>query len=328
MSAGNSWENNVLRREFVGACAAAALTGAAAGPSALASTAPAAPEADGVPFSLSIMLWTIYNDLPFELRLERVAEAGYHAVELVGEFKDWKKQDFADARRKKRELKIEFDGTTGVWVPLADASARELFLKSLREFIPTMRELECTHLIMQTGDAIPGLSRVEMHANCIETLKRGGEIAAENNIELLIENIDPEENPKYFLTLSSEGFEIVRSVGNPHVKFLYDFFHEQISAGNLIAKLEKNIDLVGLVHVADVPGRHDPGTGEIYYPNIFRKLGDLGYSRYVAMEFKPVGEPVAALRTAREMALKFGRPGKKNVFERAPFREVLCNGVK
>jgi hydroxypyruvate isomerase len=311
MYAWNSWENNVRRREFVGACAAAALAGAAASPSVFASPAPIASEADGVPFSLSVMLWTIYNDLPFEQRLERVAEAGYHAVELVGEFKDWKKQDFANARRKKRELKIEFDGTTGVWLPLADASAREPFLKSLREFIPTMRELECVRLIMQTGDAVPGISRSEMRANCIETLKRGGEIAAENNIELLIENIDPEENPKYFLTLSTEGFEIVRSVANPHVKFLYDFFHEQISAGNLIAKLEKNIDLVGLVHVADVPGRHDPGTGEIYYPNIFRKLGELGYSRYVAMEFKPVGESVAALRTAREMALKFGRSGKQ-----------------
>jgi hydroxypyruvate isomerase len=295
------------RREFVSACAAAAL----AGPSAMARTAPAASESEGMPFSLSVMLWTVYRDLPFEQRLEKVAEAGYHAVELVGEFKDWKKQDFAGARRKKRELGIEFDGTTGVWQPLADASAREVFLKSLREFIPTMRELECTRLIMQTGNAIPGLSRNEMHANCIETLKRGGEIAAENNIELLIENIDPEENPKYFLTLSAEGFDIVRSVGNPRVKFLYDFFHEQIAAGNLIAKLEKNIDLVGLVHVADVPGRHDPGTGEIYYPNIFRKLGELGYSRYVAMEFMPKGEAVPALRAAREMALKFGRPDKK-----------------
>src|SRR6266849_2405085 len=296
MSAVNFWENSLQRREFVGACAAAALAGAAVGPSAIARTAsvaPAASESEGVPFSLSVMLWTIYRDLPFEQRLEKVAEAGFHAVELVGEFKDWKKQDFANARRKKHELGIEFDGTTGVWEPLADASAREVFLKSLREFIPTMRELECTRLIMQTGDAVPGLSRKEMHANCIETLKRGGEIAAENNIELLIENIDPEENPKYFLTLSAEGFDIVRS------------------AGNLIATLEKNIDLVGLVHVADVPGRHDPGTGEIYYPNIFRELGELGYSRYVAMEFMPKGEVVPALRAARDMALKFGRPDKK-----------------
>jgi len=282
-----------------------------AAPSAIAHDMPSASETGDVPFSLSVMLWTVYRNLPFEQRLEKVSEAGYHAVELVGEFKDWNKQDFASARRKKQELGIVFDGTTGVWQPLADASARELFLKSLREFIPAMRELECTRLIMQTGNVVPGLSRNEMHANCIETLKRGGEIAAENNIELLIENIDPEENPKYFLTLSAEGFEIVRSVGNPLVKFLYDFFHEQIAAGNLIAKLQKNLDLIGLVHVADVPGRHEPGSGEINFANIFRTLGELGYSRYVAMEFEPQGETVASLRAAREMAMKFGHPDKK-----------------
>jgi hydroxypyruvate isomerase len=295
------------RREFVGVCAGAAVAAAASSPAATVPPVHATAEANGVPFSLSVMLWTVYRDLPFLQRLEKVAEAGYHAVELVEEFKDWKPQDFTDARRRKRELGIEFDGTTGVWLPLADASAREAFLKSLRDFVPTMRELECTRLIMQTGDKIPGVSPGEMHANCIETLKRGADIAAENNIELLIENIDPEENPKYFLTTAAEGFEIVRSVGHPHVKFLYDFFHEQIAAGNLIAKLEKNIDLVGLAHVADVPGRHHPGTGEINYSNIFRSLAELRYSRYVAMEFNPLGDPVKELRDARELAISSGR---------------------
>src|SRR5437660_1349921 len=141
-------------------------------------------------------------------------------------------------------------------------------------------------------------------------LKRGGDIAAENNIELLIENIDPAENPQYFLTSSAEGFEIVRSVGNAHVKFLYDLFHEQIAEGNLIEKLEKNIDLVGIVHVADVPGRHHPGTGEINYSNIFRKLAELRYSRYVAKEFDPLGDAVKELRDARELAISSARSAR------------------
>jgi hydroxypyruvate isomerase len=295
------------RREFVSVCAGAALASAAVGPSPLAFPVAPAPEAEGVPFSLSVMLWTVYHNLPFLQRLEKVHEAGYRAVELVEEFKDWKKQDFADARRKKQELGIEFDGTCGVWQPLADPGAREVFLKSLHDFIPTMKELECPRLIMQTGNKIPGLSPAEMHAACIETLKRGADIAAKNDIELLIENIDPEENAKYFLTTSAEGFDIVRSVGNPHVKFLYDFFHEQIAAGNLIAKLEKNLDVLGLVHVADVPGRRHPGTGEINYSNIFRKLAQIGYSRYVAMEFIPTGDPVKELREALELAISSAR---------------------
>ena len=121
---------------------------------------------------------------------------------------------------------------------------------------------------------------------------------------MLLENIDPEENPKYFLTSVARGFEIVKAVGHPQIQFLYDFFHEQISEGNLIEKLQKNIEHVGLVHVADVPGRHEPGTGEINYPNIFRKLAELKYDRMVAMEFLPTGDAVAQLRAARNLAME------------------------
>jgi hydroxypyruvate isomerase len=297
------------RREFVKNCATGLLAAGVMPEFNIAQTS-APTSADDSPFPLSVMLWTVYRDMLFEARLERVAEAGFHAVELVDEFKKWSPDDYANARRKKDLLKISFDATAGVWHTLADADDREAFLKSITEFIPVLRGLECSKLILQTGNVVPGLSREQMHANCIETLKHAGDLAAKNNIELLIENIDPEENPKYFLTSSAEGFEIVRAVNNPHVKFLYDFFHEQIADGNLIAKLAKNMDYLGLVHIADVPGRHEPGTGEINFANIYRKLGELNYSRYVAMEFMPTGDPVSALRTAREAAAKFGREGR------------------
>jgi hydroxypyruvate isomerase len=121
------------------------------------------------------------------------------------------------------------------------------------------------------------------------------------------DSIDPEENPKCFLTSAAEAIEIVREVNHPQVQFLYDIFHEQIAEGNLIEKLEKHIDVVGLIHVADVPGRHEPGTGEINYANIYRKLAQLNYRRTVAMEFHPIGEPVAALRMAKAMAVSAAR---------------------
>ena len=294
------------RREFVGACLGAAVASPLATTAFTSSSGTPKVPASGPSFKLSIMLWTVYEKLPFEQRLEKVAEAGYHAVELVNEFKDWSKAQFASARALKNKLGIEIDGTCGIWPTFADAGDREKTLKALEDFIPTMKELECTRLITQTGNKVPGLGPEQMRANCIETLQRAGDIAAKNNIEILVENIDPEENPKYFLLYSAEGFDIVRSVGNPHVKFLYDFYHEQIAAGNLIEKLEKNIDLVGLVHIADVPGRHEPGTGEINYESIFRKLGQLKYSGYAAMEFMPQGDTVAALRKAREQATKWG----------------------
>jgi hydroxypyruvate isomerase len=303
------------RRQFFGACAGAGATVAAASSAgAVMSAATGLADSDAAqgiapgtpPFKLSVMLWTVYEKLPFDQRLEKVAEAGYHAVELVNEYKNFSKEDYARFRAKKRELNLTVDATSGITHSLCDASQRDALLEEVRAKLPVLEELESNKLIVLSGDKVPGQSPQQMHDNCIEGLKRAAEIAATRKVGILLENIDPEENPKYFLTSVSEGFQIVRSVGAPNLQFLYDFFHDQIAEGNLMAKLEKNLDLIGVVHIADVPGRHDPGTGEINYPNIFRKLGQLGFNGYVAMEFIPEGETVSALRAAREMAMKYG----------------------
>src|SRR5881398_3768118 len=291
------------RREF--ARTAVAALGAAAMPSLLSSAQPS--DSNSLPFNLSVMLWTVYNDLPFEQRLEKVAEAGYQAVELVKEFENWTDADFRRANSKKRSLGITFDATAGVWTGIADPRARDKFVADLKNFLPIAEKLEGSAIIVLSGNRVEGLSHDAHHEACIEALKRGADLAAKQKATLLLENIDQEENPKYYLTSVAEGFEIIRKVNHPHVKFLYDLFHEQIAEGNLIEKLEKNIDLVGLIHVADVPGRHHPGTGEINYANIYRKLAELRYSRYVAMEFHPLGAPVKELRDARELAISSAR---------------------
>jgi hydroxypyruvate isomerase len=288
------------RREF--ARTAVAALGAAAIPSALSSAQPSG--SNSLPFNLSVMLWTVYKDLPFEQRLEKAAEAGYQAVELVKEFENWTDADFRRGNSKKRSLGITFDATAGVWTGTADPRARDKFVGDLKNFLPIAEKLECSAIIVLSGNRVEGLSHDAHHEACIEALKRGADLAAKQKATLLLENIDQEENPKYYLTSVAEGFEIVRKVNHPNVKFLYDFYHEQIAEGNLIEKLEKNIDLVGLVHIADVPGRHEPGTGEINYANIFRKLAQLKYDHYAAMEFEPAGDPVAALRSARELVTR------------------------
>jgi hydroxypyruvate isomerase len=296
----------VRRREFFGACAGAAVTSAAASAGFAEPNLDQATASGSPPFSLSVMLWTVYQKLPFEQRLEKVAEAGYSSVELVEEYKNFKKQDFANFRAKKRELNLTVDATSGISRSLCDPAQRSAFLDEVRAKVPVLEELECKKLIILSGDKVPGQSHQQMHDSCVEGLKRAADIVAAKNVGLLLENIDPEENPRYFLTSVLEGFDIVRSTGARNVQFLYDFFHDQIAEGNLLAKLEKNLDVIGVVHVADVPGRHEPGTGEINYPNIFRKLGQLSFNGYVAMEFISEAETVAALSAAREMAVKYG----------------------
>jgi hydroxypyruvate isomerase len=174
-----------------------------------------------------------------------------------------------------------------------------------------MEKLECPSIILLSGDVVPGMSRTAQRQSCIDGLKACAELIddraiAGKKVRLLLENIDPEENPHYFLTSSAEGFQIVRTVNHPQVQSLYDLFHEQIAEGNLLKKLEQNIGLIGTIHVADVPGRHEPGTGEINYEVIFRRLFELRYQGVVAMEFLPTSDPVHSLRAARQMALNAG----------------------
>ena len=169
-----------------------------------------------------------------------------------------------------------------------------------------MQRLDCPAMIVLSGNVVPGMSREQQHQSCIEGLKQAAGLIEGKQIDgqpvrLLLECIDPEENPHYFLQSAAEAIDIVRAVNHPQVQFLYDLFHEQIAEGNLIEKLDKHIDVIGLIHVADVPGRHQPGTGEINYANIYRKLAALNYRRVVAMEFHPTGDPVSTLRAAKQM---------------------------
>ena len=272
----------------------------------------------GAPFELSVMLWTVFTDLPFEQRLEKVAEAGYRNVELVGEYDKWTEDEFERANRKRKELGITFDCTAGLKHGVSNPEHREPLLAELRQVLPIMEQIECPSMILLSGDRIPELSREAQHQSSIDTLKAAvalveGKSINGKPVRLLLETIDPEENPRYYLTEIVEALDVVEAVGHPQVQLLYDFYHEQITAGNLIRKLEKSIRHLGLVHIADVPGRHEPGTGEINYQNIFRKLAELNYTGMAAMEFHPSGDPVTQLRVARDMALRAGSEplGKK-----------------
>jgi hydroxypyruvate isomerase len=295
------------RRTFAKSLATAAVATAASSRLSAAPASGAASAAGDPPYALSVMLWTVFHDLPFEERLAKVAEAGYTNIELVGEYHDWKPEDFDRANAARKRLGIHFDATAGMKHGVADPSVHDALVANLADELKPMQTLDCPAMIVLSGNVIPGVSREAQHQSCVEALKKmaasiEGKQIAGRPVRLLLECIDPEENPKYFLTSAQEGMDVVREVNHPQVRFLYDMYHEQIGHGNLIEKLEKNIDVIDLIHVADVPGRHEPGTGEISYGNIFRKLAELKYKGVAAMEFMPIGDQVAKLRAAKALA--------------------------
>jgi hydroxypyruvate isomerase len=247
----------------------------------------------------SVMLWTLEKQAPFDRCLEIVAEAGYQGVELTGQFQKWSSDETRRVMAKMRGLGLTFDMLSGVKAGFADPSGATEFMAQVTAQMKAAKELESPQINLKSGNRIDSLSRSAQHAASIENLKRAADLAAANQVQIVVEPIDPLENPNMYLTSVSEAFEIIRAVDSPQVRVLYDFYHEQRAYGNLIEKLEQNIDLVGLVHIADVPGRHEPGTGEIDYANIYRKLGQLKYNKFVTMEFYPTQDPVATLRKAR-----------------------------
>lgn len=255
-------------------------------------------------FRFSVMLWTLEKQAAFDRCLEIVAAAGYEGVELVGEFHDWSADEAHRIMTKMQSLHLHFDLLSGVKSGFADPNGTNELLAQLTAQFKFAKDLESPQINLKSGARIESLSPQMQHAACVDNLKRAADLAATNDIEIVIEPIDPIESPTMYMTSVSEAFAIVREVGSPHIKVLYDFYHEQRAAGNLIEKLEHNFNLVGLVHIADVPGRHEPGTGEIDYLNIYKKLAQLKYDKFIAMEFYPTGDPITVLKKSRLDALQ------------------------
>jgi hydroxypyruvate isomerase len=119
-----------------------------------------------------------------------------------------------------------------------------------------------------------------------------------------VEPLNPkgDNHNNYYLDRTAEAFAIVKKVGSPYVKILFDIYHVQIMEGNLIETIRKNIGDIAHFHVGDVPGRHEPGTGEIHYGNVFRAIAETGFRDFVAMEYVPSKDAMRTLIETRALA--------------------------
>ena len=247
----------------------------------------------------SVMLWTLNAGRSFEQRLEVVRKAGYHHVELVDEFRRWSDEEFTRNLRLMQSLELTVDAIAGIKSGFADPGKGDTFLAELRELIPVARRFGSPQIILLSGNRIPGLAPGQQHQAALDTLHRAADLLAKASLTGVIEPIDTLENASIYLDGVTEAFTLTHAIASPHLKVLYDLYHEQRSQGNLIEKLEKNIDQVGLIHVADVPGRHQPGSGEMNFGNLYSTLARLQYKGVIAMEFYPTGDAVTTLQRAR-----------------------------
>jgi len=248
----------------------------------------------------SVCIEMIFREMPFLDRIDAVAEAGFDTFEFWG----WRSKDVEGLLKRKEGCGLTVS-TFGVdpGGRLVDSNARLAFIAAVEDSIEVAQKLECSRLIVTTGAEMSGISRDRQHKSIVESLRDAAKFAEKAGITLLLEPLNVLINHKgYYLYSSLEGFEIVREVNSSHVKLLYDIYHQQITEGNLINTITSNIDLIGHFHVADVPGRHEPGTGEINYRNVLGRINESKYEGFIGLEFTPLKDSKDALQKVKEIA--------------------------
>jgi len=159
------------------------------------------------------------------------------------------------------------------------------------------KKLGCKLATVVGGDDQPGMTQEQMHANIIIALKRVAPIAEQNDLTLILEPMNIRVDHKGHSLYGSEpALRICREVNSTHVKINWDLYHMHISEGDLCGHLREGMDQVGYVQLADHPGRHEPGTGEINYSRVLKELKELGYTGYVGLECSPAEDEVTAAR--------------------------------
>lgn len=244
---------------------------------------------------LSACIEMLFCEYDFLDRPKAAAEAGMDAIEFWG----WNNKDVAAVKDacEKAGMPIAAcgvgtrdearGGQWGRWGML-DRRNHSVLEENVHETIEAMMPLGVRTFLITTGQTLP-LPRWMQHKSIVDGLARVAPILEKAGATLVLEPLNPMVNHRgYYLETSYEAFDIVRQVNSPAVKLLYDIYHQQITEGNLIENIGNNADLIGHIHLADVPGRYQPGTGEIHFGRVLKTLSDSGYSEYTGLEYRPL----------------------------------------
>ncbi len=181
---------------------------------------------------------------------------------------------------------------------MLDLGEHDRLEEQCKKAIEQAKGLGCKCIVGLTGETSSKWTiRYDKAAqNVIKFLRRIKGMLEENEIVMVLETLNQlRDHQNFWLTTTDQAQLIIQAVDSPNVKQLYDIYHQQITEGNLIPNIRANIDLIGHFHVADNPGRHEPGTGEINYAFLFDLLDRLGYNGWVGCEYKPLTTTEAGL---------------------------------
>ena len=251
---------------------------------------------------LAANLSMMFNEVDFLDRFEAAANAGFTGVEYLFPY---------DHVADQIKAKLDEFGLTQVLFdfPAGDWAAGERGIASLPDRIGEFQDgvgtaveyamaLGCERLTVLAGIATSGADSKKMQETLVENLKFASNAVDSTNITVLLEAINTIDIPGYSVSSTRQGRAAVEAAGAPNVKVQYDIYHMQIMEGDLARAIDANFDAIGHYQLADNPGRHEPGTGEINYDFLLPYIDSKGYDGWVGCEYAPAGDTVAGLTWA------------------------------
>ncbi|PYI52952.1 hydroxypyruvate isomerase family protein [Paenibacillus flagellatus] len=213
--------------------------------------------------------------------LEKVKEHGLQGLEYY----KWWDLDLNAVAREQERLGVGISAVCTKSFNLVDPALREAFVDGLKETIEACRRLGARSIITQTGNELAAVSRETQKETMTETLKRCAPLLEQAGVTLEIEPLNGLVNhPGHFLQRSDEAVEVIDRVGSPCVKLVFDVYHQQVTEGNVIRNATGYVDRISHYHIADNPGRKQPGTGELNYVNILRAIRETGFDGFIGLE--------------------------------------------
>jgi hydroxypyruvate isomerase len=262
---------------------------------------PSAPAKTGM--KTTLMLEMLKGSIDEEFNL--AAKAGFQSVESLTQYAAWSDADVARVRKLCQSLHLGVDTVLAQqdWkkrpVSIVDPAHRETFLGDIKNAIVYAKKLDIQNVSVTSGLSAAGKSYEQQWASLTEGVKRAADLVAEAKLTLLVEPLNSlVDHAGCFLTTNVDGLKLVKELNLPHVRLLFDLYHEQISRGNIIRTATDAAPFVKVFHVADNPGRNDPGTGEINYPNVYQAIKKTGYTGFIGMEYHPLGDLLASFTKA------------------------------
>lgn len=249
----------------------------------------------------------LFNEVPFLDRFEACRQAGFKMVEFPWPYAYSPGELKAGLADSGLDLLL-FDFPVGDWDggDRGDATHPDkvsVFRDGVELGLGYAAELNVTKITCLVGKRLPEVPYAEQWRVLVKNLQFTCDRCSDRGITVLCEIFNEEDHPGFFLTRSRQALDLLKAVGRDNCRILYDVYHMQKTEGNLIDTLRCHLDSIGHIQIADVPGRHQPGTGEINYRFLLKALEGMGYDRWIGLEYLPDGPTLASLDWLQKFSL-------------------------